>query len=66
MKVTVNTDLCAATGGCTLLCPDVFELGADGLIIVRQEHPDESLFASVNDAADLCPTGAIDIDESPQ
>lgn len=62
MKVVVDFDLCASTGSCTQVCPEVFEIRSDGYLYVLQEEPDESLRAKVTDAADLCPTGAITIE----
>jgi ferredoxin len=62
MFVSVDREACAATGGCAQLCPDVFSIGADGIVVVEQESPDESLRAAVIDAADLCPTAAISVE----
>ena len=62
MKVVVDFDLCASTGSCTQVCPEVFEIRSDGYLYVLQEEPDEVLRDKVTDAADLCPTGAITIE----
>jgi ferredoxin len=62
MKVVVDFDLCASTGSCTQVCPEVFEIRSDGYLYVVQEEPDESLRDKGTDAADLCPTGAITIE----
>ncbi len=62
MKVVVDFDLCASTGSCTQVCPEVFEIRSDGYLYVLQEEPDEALRDKVTDAADLCPTGAITIE----
>ncbi len=62
MLVSVDRESCAATGGCAQLCPDVFSIGADGIVVVSQESPDESLRTLVLDAADLCPTAAISVE----
>jgi ferredoxin len=63
VKVSVDFDLCASTGSCMQVCPDVFEVRSDGYLYVLQEEPGPELAAKVNDAADLCPTGAITIQE---
>ncbi|MET0144118.1 MAG: ferredoxin [Ilumatobacteraceae bacterium] len=63
MKVTVDYDACASTGGCMQVCPEVFEIRSDGYLYVLQEEPGAELFDSVREAADLCPTGAITLDE---
>lgn len=62
MKVVVNFDLCASTGGCAQVAPEVFEVRNDGYLYVLQEEPPEHLHPAVTDAADLCPTGAITLE----
>ena len=63
MKIIVDLDMCAATGGCVYQAPEVFEIREDGFLYVAQENPDESLRAKVKLAEDLCPTGAITIND---
>lgn len=57
MRVTVDEALCAATGQCEMICPEVFEV--DLISEVKMEHPDRSLHGRAREAADSCPTGAI-------
>lgn len=57
MRVTVDEDLCAATGQCEMICPEVFEV--DLVSEVKVESPAPSLHERVRAAADGCPTGAI-------
>lgn len=59
MKVSINYDVCASTGGCMQVCPEVFEVRSDGYLYLLQEEPPESLHERVRQAADLCPTAAI-------
>ena len=63
MKVSVDFDLCASTGACTQVCPEVFEIRADGYLYVLQEEPGPELAVKVNEAAELCPTAAISVEE---
>jgi ferredoxin len=63
MKIIVDFDMCAATGGCVNQAPEVFEIRNDGFLYVLQENPNESLRAKVKLAEDLCPTGAITIND---
>jgi len=63
MKVSVDFDLCASTGACTQVCPEVFEIRADGYLYVLQEEPGAELAAKVNEAVELCPTAAISVEE---
>ena len=62
MKVTVDYDVCASTGSCMQICPEVFEVRKDGFLYVLIEEPPESLRAQVEQAADMCPTAAITVD----
>jgi ferredoxin len=55
--------MCAATGGCVNQAPEVFEIRDDGFLYVLQENPNESLREKVKLAEDLCPTGAITIND---
>lgn len=63
MKIIVDFDMCAATGGCVNQAPEVFEIRDDGFLYVLQENPNESMRAKVKLAEDLCPTGAITIND---
>ena len=42
MKVTVDFDLCASTGSCMQICPEVFEVRSDGYLYILQDEPGES------------------------
>ena len=59
MRVTVDFDLCASTGSCMQICPEVFEVRSDGYLYALQQEPPAELEAKVAEAADLCPTAAI-------
>ena len=63
MKITVDYDLCASTGGCMQLSPEVFEVRSDGYLYVLNEEPPADLHDKVREAADLCPTAAISVEE---
>jgi len=62
MKVNVDFDLCASTGACMQVAPEVFEVRSDGYLYVLQEEPTGDNEAKAREAADLCPTGAISIE----
>jgi len=63
MRVVVDFDVCASTGSCMQVCPEVFEVRSDGYLYILQEEPGEELRGKVEQAAELCPTGAITIEE---
>ena len=62
MKVSVDFDMCASTGGCMQICPEVFEVRNDGYLYILQDEPGEELHDKVREAADLCPTAAIQLE----
>ena len=62
MKVSVNYDVCASTGACMQVGPEVFEVRTDGYLYLLTEEPGEELREKVEQAADLCPTAAITVE----
>lgn len=62
MKVVVDMDKCQDHGQCAFAAPEVFEINADGKLVVLNESPDESLRDAVEEAADVCPVQAITIE----
>ncbi|HSL74066.1 MAG TPA: ferredoxin [Ilumatobacteraceae bacterium] len=63
MKVNVDFDVCASTGACMQVAPEVFEVRSDGYLYILQEEPGPELADTVRQAAELCPTAAITIDD---
>ncbi len=63
MRVVVDFDVCASSATCMQVCPEVFEVRNDGFLYILIEEPDDSLRDKVTQAADLCPTGAISIED---
>jgi ferredoxin len=61
VRVNVDESLCAATGQCEMICPEVFEV--DMVAEVKMEYPDPALHSQVREAAESCPTGAILVDD---
>jgi Ferredoxin len=60
-KVTIAD--CIGCGACTGVCPDVFDLGDDGLAfsVVGDDIPEE-LVNDAKEAAEACPVEAITIE----
>lgn len=69
MKAKVNKDLCIGCGACAAIVPDVFQIGDDGLAEVitdnevKETEVSKDLIDEVKDAAEGCPTNAIEISE---
>lgn len=65
MQVTVDEDKCCGAGQCVLVAPDVFDQrDEDGVVILLEGRPDESLQAGAREAASMCPAAVIEIDET--
>lgn len=60
MKTNVNED-CIGCGMCVEVCPEVFEISADGLSHVVGD-PD-TCTDRVFQAAEICPVNAIEVKE---
>lgn len=54
----VDADLCTGCGICEDICPDVFEIGDDGISHVIDPNACEDA-GCCEEAADECPEGAI-------
>ena len=62
-KATVKKDVCIGCGLCTSMVSEVFGFGDDGLAenVLGTEVP-AGLEDSVQEAADSCPTQAIEVE----
>jgi ferredoxin len=63
IRVEVDRDRCASTGGCEALAPQVFEIGDDGALVVLGPEPDEADLPDVRNAVAACPTRALSLVE---
>lgn len=63
MKVIVNQDVCIGCGACAAICDEVFDIDEEGLSVAKKEEVPANLEESVRDAADSCPTSAIEVSE---
>lgn len=55
--MSVDESICAATGQCEIICPEVFEVGEVSRVLIPE--PDPPLHERVREAEMACPTGAI-------
>lgn len=63
MRVKINSDRCMGNGVCTSIAPEAFVIDDEGYAQVTEEQPGGALAAQVAEAADLCPTNAIEIED---
>lgn len=63
MEVKVIRDACIGCGACAAICDKVFEIDDKGLSVVINEKVEKDLEQEVRDAADSCPTAAIEVSE---
>jgi len=59
MNVKIIEDQCTGCGICPGICPNVFELNADGIAEVQQDPVPDSMKDEVTEAAESCPVEAI-------
>ena len=63
VRISIDTSECDGAGGCQLVCPQIFVIDDDDLVMVLDEHPDPSLHDRVRTAAKICPRGVITVHE---
>lgn len=61
-KIKVNEN-CIGCGACTAIAPEYFEIGDDGYAVAKKSEVDEKDINDVNEAANGCPTSAIEVED---
>ncbi|NLY01954.1 MAG: ferredoxin [Rhodopirellula sp.] len=64
MRATIDETLCAGCAVCEDVCPEVFEMGDDGIAKVKVVTVPPEAEDACRAAADQCPSEAITIHES--
>lgn len=62
MKAFVDPSLCTGCGLCVDLCPEVFQLGDDGLAVAVDQTIRSADEQDAHQAADECPVAAIRVE----
>ena len=66
MRVRVDRTQCGCSGYCARLVPSVFRIGDDNVAQAIEGDVPPSLVEAVREAATVCPTGAVVIDDSDE
>jgi len=65
IKIHICEHKCVGAGQCVMASPEVFDQRQDdGIVILLQQQPPDSLVPSVRKAAKLCPALAIRVEET--
>ncbi len=59
MRVHVDHDLCEANAVCEVICPEVFEVDENDVLVILQPEPPAELHDKVHEAVDRCPKVAL-------
>lgn len=57
-KITIDDSLCTGCGLCAANCPDVFEIGDDG---IAHTITDKCASCDIKELVDQCPVNAISV-----
>ena len=64
MKIKADTGRCVGAGMCALTLPQVFDQSEDdGTVTVLDPAPPAALAPDVKRAVQLCPSGALSVEE---
>ena len=63
MKAIVDADTCTGCGLCAETCPEVFELSAEDVAVVKVDKVPPEFEDECREAADGCPVEAITLEE---
>ncbi|GAA3356485.1 MULTISPECIES: ferredoxin [Saccharopolyspora] len=64
LKITADKDRCVGAGQCVLSAPDVFDQDDDGVVTLLDETPGAEHADDVRQAALICPSQAITVEEA--
>ncbi len=64
MKVEIIKENCIGCGQCEATCNEVFKINDDGVATVIKENIKEELKDDIIEAADGCPTSAINVENA--
>lgn len=64
MKVSIDQEKCVGAGQCVLTAPEIYDQrDEDGVAFLLVEEPEERHRAEVTESAQVCPAGAIRVED---
>lgn len=63
-KVVVDRSICLKAGQCYYLQPSVFKADSQGWPEIIVEHPEGDDLEAAEDAVEICPSGAIVVEDA--
>lgn len=66
MRVRIDKDLCIGCEACIDICPEVIEMQDDLAVTKIEDEIPEDLEDAVREAAEACPSQAIEIEEDEE
>jgi ferredoxin len=68
IRVNINKDKCIGCGSCSAMEPDIFGMNEDNVAQISSQYrdkiiDDKSIISKILEVRDLCPNGAIEIEE---
>lgn len=63
MKIVVDYTKCSSIGLCEAVAPDIFAIGADGVLTVPDGDIPEDRRTDLEQACENCPTQALSIED---
>jgi ferredoxin len=62
--IRVNHETCQGYGNCVIAFPAAFDLGDDGLVVLKRDQAGDNEMEPLRKAAYDCPTESVTYDES--
>ena len=63
LKLVVDRSACCAYGLCAEICPELYQLDENGIVVLQHEIVPAGLEARAREGAESCPQGAIEVFE---
>lgn len=63
LAITADPKICIGAGLCVAEAPDIFGQDDEGTVVLLSDRPDSDHEKAVRSAADLCPSGALQLIE---